>query len=329
MSKTTDHDNWDTMLSQCVAAYNMFPSESTGFSPFFLLYGREPYLPLDTILKPRRRYMGEEEHKIALEQQHKAFKIAHRNLKKAKRRRNDYANKNATEVSLDVGQAVLLKNNARKSKLDHRYTPYYRIIEKKTPVTFVIKNILTGKSVHAHARNIKKATVDDWDVSDLRTDERLRRAAYVVPPSESDSESSDSSSNDERPKRLNNRVKRLRRERSDSSASDTSDIPLAEVQRKLRRKRLRENSISDNDTPLTKLRKQVELKRSVKLPDINNSYSGSEYEPMDVSENDRPSTAQINAVQQSKYDNSVANNVSLSSNRTQLKSLFESIAAML
>jgi hypothetical protein len=43
----------------------------------------------------------------------------------------------------------------------------------------------------------------------------------------------------------------------------------------------------------------VELKRSVKLPDINNSYSGSEYEPMDVSENDRPSTAQINAVQQS------------------------------
>jgi hypothetical protein len=99
-------------------------------------------------------------------------------------------------------------------------------------VIFVIKNILTGKFVNAHARKIKKATVDDWDVSDLRTDERLRR------------------------------------ERSDSPVSDTSDIPLAEVQRKLRRKRLRENSISDNDSPLTKLRKQVELKHSVKLPDI-------------------------------------------------------------
>jgi hypothetical protein len=36
--------------------------------------------------------MGEEEHKIALEQQHKAFKIAHQNLKKAKKRPNDYAN---------------------------------------------------------------------------------------------------------------------------------------------------------------------------------------------------------------------------------------------
>ena len=40
--------NWDTYLSQLLFAYRTKPHESTGESPFFLLYGRDARLPTDT-----------------------------------------------------------------------------------------------------------------------------------------------------------------------------------------------------------------------------------------------------------------------------------------
>lgn len=46
---------WDMYLNQALAAVRFCVSESTGFSPFYLLYSRDPVLPLDNILKPRRR----------------------------------------------------------------------------------------------------------------------------------------------------------------------------------------------------------------------------------------------------------------------------------
>ena len=86
---------WDVYLNQTLAAMRFNISESTKFSPFFLLYNREVVLPLDTILKPRRKYHGEEPHKIALEQQHKAFTLVHKYLTRSKKRQAKYANKHA------------------------------------------------------------------------------------------------------------------------------------------------------------------------------------------------------------------------------------------
>ena len=64
---------WDLYLNQTLAAIRFNVSESSKFSPFFLLYNRDVVLPVDNLLKPRRKYQGEDIHKIALEQQHKAF----------------------------------------------------------------------------------------------------------------------------------------------------------------------------------------------------------------------------------------------------------------
>ena len=49
-------------------------------------------MPIDNLLKPRRRYLGEDPHKVALEQQHKAFTAVHRILKRSKQRQAKYAN---------------------------------------------------------------------------------------------------------------------------------------------------------------------------------------------------------------------------------------------
>ena len=41
------HKDWDLILPYVGFAYNTTKQESTGFSPFYLLYGREAKLPLD------------------------------------------------------------------------------------------------------------------------------------------------------------------------------------------------------------------------------------------------------------------------------------------
>ena len=47
---TDEQTNWDEPLPFICFAYNTARQESTGFSPFFLLYGREPNLPVDILL---------------------------------------------------------------------------------------------------------------------------------------------------------------------------------------------------------------------------------------------------------------------------------------
>ena len=50
--QTEDQKDWDEHLPSVLLAYRVSPSEVTGDSPFFLLYGREPRLPMDVSLLP-------------------------------------------------------------------------------------------------------------------------------------------------------------------------------------------------------------------------------------------------------------------------------------
>ena len=134
-----DQQTWDMFLNQALAAVRFNVSESSKFSPFFLLYNRDVALPVDNILKPKRKYLGEESHQIALQEQHKSFVAVRNHLKKAKKRQAKYADKGTNMIEFKVGDPVFYKNNQRKGKLDLKWKPYYRILEKKGPVSYVIK----------------------------------------------------------------------------------------------------------------------------------------------------------------------------------------------
>ena len=67
-------------------------------------------------------------------------------------------------IEFQVGDPVYLKQQQCKSKQQGRWYPYYRIIEKTTPVTFHLKNQLDGTITKAHAEHLQQAQLDDWEI---------------------------------------------------------------------------------------------------------------------------------------------------------------------
>ena len=252
---------WDLFLNQTLAAIRFNISESSKFSPYFLLYNRDVVLPIDNLLKPRRKYHGEAMHKIALEQQHKSFMQVHRYLKKAKRRQAKYADKNCKDIEFAVGDPVYLKNHIRKSKLDRRWNPYWRIITKTSPVTFVIRNQLDGKTTKTHAEHLRKANIENWDIPTDTEGKPKRRAAYAVPPDESDSD--DSSSDDSVP--LAKLAKRYRKERENSDNEDV--IPQLELRRRLNRAESEKSETNSENDDSESMSQDESTNDPIKEPD--------------------------------------------------------------
>ena len=233
ISKKMQDNNhtWDLYLNQALAAIRFSISETTKFSPFFLLFQRDPVFPIDNLLKPRRRYYGDDIIEKGLEQTHKAFVMVHKRQKQARRKQAKYANKNSKDVEFKIGDPVYFKNHIR-VKVGQKWKPYYRIIEKKTPVTFTLKDQLTGETVPAHAQHIGHADIDEWEIPKNQANKRFRRANFVIPPSESESEKDSASSGSETESQSQRLVQKYKQVRSDSE--DEMKIPLAELARRLK-----------------------------------------------------------------------------------------------
>ena len=58
---------WDALIPLACAAYNFIPNEHSKESPFFLMFGRDPVLLLNTLLESKLRYLGNEINILSLE----------------------------------------------------------------------------------------------------------------------------------------------------------------------------------------------------------------------------------------------------------------------
>ena len=248
LSKLTqgNSSDWDLHLNQALAAVRFSINETTQFSPYFMLFGRDVILPIDNLLKPRRKYMGEDHHKLILEQQHKIFVQARRKIERAQKKRNENVNQNRKEVELKIGDPVYYRAHVRHGKLDMRWRPYYRIVEKTGPVSFIIWDQISGTRKRAHANDLKLAEIDEWKVPRIKEpDKPLRRQKWVVPPPETDS---DDDMQLENIPYIRDPVESFSHEAEESPSHDLEgwetedDIPLAEVRRVEKEK---ENAESD------------------------------------------------------------------------------------
>ena len=68
------------MAPLACAAYNFIPNEHSCESPFFLMFGRDPVLPLNSLLTPSYRYLGNDANMLSLESLRNMHHIAAENL---------------------------------------------------------------------------------------------------------------------------------------------------------------------------------------------------------------------------------------------------------
>ena len=105
---------WKDELQRMVHAYNSTPCRSTGFSPFFLLFGREPRSSVDLLFEdlnvgPSRKgwkdYVREWQTGMK-----RAYQIASEVSRKVARRNKNQYDKRAGAAMLEEGDRVLVRN---------------------------------------------------------------------------------------------------------------------------------------------------------------------------------------------------------------------------
>ena len=125
---TTPQLEWDDVVPLACAAYNFIPNEHLKESPFFLMFGRDPVLPLNTLLEPKIRYMGNDINILSLEAMKNLYEIAATNLKLAQEKGDPKDQPLSTK--LQPGDMVLVQNHV-KGPFDPKYIGDYRVISLK------------------------------------------------------------------------------------------------------------------------------------------------------------------------------------------------------
>ena len=75
---------WDDLVWKATAAYNFFPTESSGFSPFFLMYGREANAKHMILAEETTKYLGDNEGVLNVRLMIKLLQVVAYNLAKSR-----------------------------------------------------------------------------------------------------------------------------------------------------------------------------------------------------------------------------------------------------
>ena len=149
--------DWTSYIGMLVLAYNSTKCDSTGFSPYFLMFGREPRLPVDNMFplcsEPRGDYITNV--KEALEW---AWAKASENGSKAKESQKKYYDKRVRGAALILGDKVLVRNCSFEGphKLQDKWSDDIFVVKEqpdsRMPV-FVVEPVNGGRKRTLH-RNL-------------------------------------------------------------------------------------------------------------------------------------------------------------------------------
>ncbi|KAL4231721.1 hypothetical protein ACF0H5_009297 [Mactra antiquata] len=149
---TKDQSNWPELLPNVMMAFRASPcTESSGYSPFNLMFGRDMNLPIDVTLMPKPS-LGQNvtEYFHNLTARLKISRdIARQNMERAQDRAKDRHDVKAKMPQFKVGDKVLLRQEkvplGLSQKLQQKWDGPFLITEMGPHFTYKLKIIATGK----------------------------------------------------------------------------------------------------------------------------------------------------------------------------------------
>ena len=119
---SSDQKDWDNHLAAILFAYRVSPHDTTGESPFFLLYGREPQLLVDvSLLPPRNESSSITEHRARIVQTlEEAHAIARENIQRAQQKMKEIYDRSARDPKFMIGDKVWVYTPKTKKGLSRK-----------------------------------------------------------------------------------------------------------------------------------------------------------------------------------------------------------------
>lgn len=170
------HD-WENKMGDALLAYRTSVSSVTGYTPFFLLYGRRSRMPLTRTL----RVDNDNAFGNRLDDLARALRDAKTSTYDSRRYNRERLQRRANLGDLQVGDSVVLKAEQR-GQLTSRWDPHWEVTRVSGPVVH-IRNQLTG--AYRPVNREKVRLVDPtlaWDEVNPRPPRVIHRARRFVPP---------------------------------------------------------------------------------------------------------------------------------------------------
>ena len=114
---------WDELVPLAVSVYNFFPCQSSKESPFVLMFGRDPIMPVAKLLEPRLRYYGERGGALKMDMLRRLYMVVVQNICKA---REKLPKKEEEPHNFKVNDMVLVKDPDA-AVFEPRYQPNFRV----------------------------------------------------------------------------------------------------------------------------------------------------------------------------------------------------------
>jgi hypothetical protein len=133
--------DWDVGLPFILCAYRASVQSTMSFSPYHILYGREPKLPGELSVSPRD--FKTQSQYVAMMTDHLNImkRFVHQNLQEAQSRQKEHFDRNTTMPNYEVNRLVWLRLERRGvgAKFKPKWGGPYLIIAKPSPVDLVIR----------------------------------------------------------------------------------------------------------------------------------------------------------------------------------------------
>ncbi|CAG2207589.1 unnamed protein product [Mytilus edulis] len=158
-----NHDDWDEYLPYVMMAYRSAEHETTGYTPNYLMFGREVSTPLDIMYEMPQAQKEVPTNKWAWkmkERMESAHSIVRRNTETAMRRQKRYHDLKLSWQKFEKNDEVYVYFPVRKSGRSPKFTSFWRgpfkIIDRCTEVTYRVNCAYRGKEQVIHVDRIRK-----------------------------------------------------------------------------------------------------------------------------------------------------------------------------